>query len=91
MERSASTASGGAQSSASPSRRTHEAKKLKKFYVLNVKGFDQDNLVACTLLFEGPKDEMTERHKQVVELAKKFKGMAAGPENSKILIAGVVL
>lgn len=44
--------------------------KLKKFYVLNVKGFDQDNLVACTLLFEGPKDEMTERHRQVVELSK---------------------
>jgi len=60
---------------------TEMVEKIKKFYVLNVKGFDQDNLVACTLLFEGPKDEMTERHRQVVEIAKKFKGMAAGPEN----------
>lgn len=55
--------------------------KLKKYYVLKVKGFDQDNLVACTLLFEGAKDEMTALHKKTVATATKFKGMAAGPEN----------
>lgn len=33
------------------------------------------------MLFEGQKSEMEERHRLVVELAKKFKGMAAGPEN----------
>lgn len=54
---------------------------LKKFYVVNVKGYNADNLVACTMLFEGPKDEMSSRHKAVVELAKQFRGMAAGPEN----------
>lgn len=43
---------------------------IKKFYVLNVKGYDQDNLVACTLLFEGPKKEMEANHKSVLELAK---------------------
>lgn len=55
--------------------------KLKKYYVLNVKGYNQDNLVACTLLFEGNKDEMTALHKKTVTTAAKFKGMAAGPEN----------
>jgi alkyldihydroxyacetonephosphate synthase len=55
--------------------------KLKKFYVLKLKGYDADNLVACTLLFEGPKKEMEIRHKAVVELAKNFKGMVGGPEN----------
>ena len=54
---------------------------LKKFYVLKLKGYDADNLVACTLLFEGDKDEMTARHKAVVELSKRFKGMVGGPEN----------
>jgi hypothetical protein len=27
--------------------------KIKKFYVLNIKGFDQNKMVACTLGFEG--------------------------------------
>ena len=59
----------------------HVIENIKKFYVLSVKGYDQDNLVACTLLFEGPKDEMERQHKEVLELGKKFKGMAGGPEN----------
>ena len=37
--------------------------------------------MACTLLFEGPRDEMTENHRKTCELAKKFRGMVAGPEN----------
>jgi alkyldihydroxyacetonephosphate synthase len=28
----------------------------KKFFVLNIKGYDANTLTACTLLFEGPKD-----------------------------------
>lgn len=55
--------------------------QLKKFYVLNVKGFNQDNLVACTLLFEGKKRDCEIQHAQTIELAKQFRGMAAGPEN----------
>lgn len=49
--------------------------------MLKLKGYDADNLVACTLLFEGDKVEMTARHKAVVELSKQFKGMVGGPEN----------
>jgi alkyldihydroxyacetonephosphate synthase len=31
--------------------------KAKKFYVLNIKGFEADKMTACTLLFEGKKAE----------------------------------
>jgi len=32
--------------------------KLKKFLVIHVKGFDPDTMCACTLLFEGKKDDV---------------------------------
>lgn len=37
--------------------------------------------MACTLLFEGPKQEMEANHKLVMNLSKKFGGMSGGPEN----------
>ena len=55
--------------------------KVKKFYVLKVKGFDQNKLAAVTLLFEGNKDEMTELHRRTLATAKQFHGMAAGADN----------
>lgn len=48
--------------------------------MLNYKGYDADNLCACTLLFEGKKRDCEIQHRQVIELAKQFRGMAAGPE-----------
>lgn len=54
---------------------------IKKFFVINVKGYDADNLCACTLLFEGPKKDMEAQHLAVTELAKQFRGMKGGPEN----------
>lgn len=55
--------------------------KAKKFFVVNVKGYDPEKLTACTLLFEGPKEEMEAKHKTVMDISKKFKGMSGGPEN----------
>lgn len=55
--------------------------KVKKFYVLNVKGFQPEELAACTLLFEGDKEEMEAQHKKILAIAAKFGGMAAGAEN----------
>ena len=55
--------------------------KVKKFYVLNVKGFKPEELAACTLLFEGDKEEMEAQHKKILAIAAKFGGMAAGAEN----------
>jgi len=53
----------------------------KKFFVMNIKGYDAETLTACTLLFEGPKEEMEAKHKAVMELSRKFGGMAGGAEN----------
>jgi alkyldihydroxyacetonephosphate synthase len=55
--------------------------KAKKFYVLKIKGYEATKLCACTLLFEGNKLEMEAKHKEIMELSKKFNGMAGGAEN----------
>jgi alkyldihydroxyacetonephosphate synthase len=31
---------------------------IKKWYLLNWKGFDQDKLVVCTIVYEGTKEEV---------------------------------
>ena len=54
---------------------------VKKFYVLNIKGFEAEKLVACTLLFEGDKTDCESKHAAVLELAKKFHGMSGGADN----------
>lgn len=54
--------------------------KAKKFYVLNIKGFEADKMTACTLLFEGKKAEAEQSHKVIMELSKQFHGMSGGPE-----------
>lgn len=59
----------------------HFVESAKKFFVLNVKGYKPDELVACTLLFEGDKDTCEANHKKIMGMAKAFKGMAGGPEN----------
>lgn len=53
----------------------------KKFFVMNIKGYDADTLTACTLLFEGDKVEMEAKHKEVMNIAKRFNGMSGGAEN----------
>jgi alkyldihydroxyacetonephosphate synthase len=55
--------------------------KAKKFFLLNVKGYDANILTACTLLFEGSKIEMEAKHKEVMNIAKRFNGISGGPEN----------
>ena len=53
----------------------------KKFFVVNVKGYDTEKLTACTLLFEGEKAEMEAKHKEIMNISKRFMGMAGGAEN----------
>lgn len=55
--------------------------QAKKFFVVNVKGYKPDQLVAVTLLFEGDKDDCEIKMKKVMTIAKGFHGMAGGPEN----------
>lgn len=57
--------------------------KAQKFLVTKVKGFDPDRMVACTFLHEGSRSEVDAERKLVGRLAKKHKGMLAGPENGR--------
>lgn len=59
----------------------HFVDAAKKFFVLNIKGYDPDKMCAATLLCEGSKEEQEALHKQVMKIAKKYNGMAAGAEN----------
>jgi len=55
--------------------------KVKKFFVINVKGFDENKMAACTLLFEGDRETNEALHKKIINMAAEYGGMAAGAEN----------
>ncbi len=57
--------------------------KLKKFYVLRVKGFDAEKMVAATIVMEGSKAEVEFQESGIYGLAKEFAGMPAGAENGR--------
>ena len=54
---------------------------VKKYFVTNIKGFDPHQMCACTLVYEGSKDQVELQQKQVNYYASKNRGMRAGPEN----------
>ena len=33
--------------------------KIKKYYVINIKGFEVDKMCACTIAFEGTQEEVS--------------------------------
>lgn len=49
--------------------------------MLNIKGYEKDKLVACTLLFEGGKAKCEKDHKVILDIGAKFNGMRGGAEN----------
>lgn len=57
--------------------------KLEKWFVLNVKGFDAEEMTACTLVFEGSKEEVAAQQKSVYRIAEKHGGMNGGSENGR--------
>jgi alkyldihydroxyacetonephosphate synthase len=57
--------------------------KFEKFYVTRVKKFDPDEMVACTLLFEGSRDEVAAQESSLFRIARKHGGLRAGAENGK--------
>ncbi|MBM4384306.1 MAG: FAD-binding oxidoreductase [Deltaproteobacteria bacterium] len=57
--------------------------RIEKAFVLGVKGFDANQMVACTLLFEGTEQEVSAQERGVYALAKQHRGMKAGAENGK--------
>jgi alkyldihydroxyacetonephosphate synthase len=57
--------------------------KLKKFYVLKLRGFDPQQMVAVTLVMEGAAQEVAYQQSNVYALAKKFQGLATGATNGQ--------
>ncbi len=57
--------------------------RFEKFYVMRVKGFDPDEMVACTLLFEGSRAEVAAQESVLFRIARKHGGLRAGAENGK--------
>lgn len=62
-------------------------KKLKstaeKLLVTKALGFEPDEMVACTLVFEGTEDEVSIQEKNLYAIAKKHGGMKAGGANGE--------
>ena len=56
---------------------------IKKFMVLNVKGFDPYQMVAATFKMEGSREEVDYQEKNIARLTKKHGGLVGGAENGK--------
>ncbi|HYR92003.1 MAG TPA: FAD-binding oxidoreductase [Terriglobia bacterium] len=57
--------------------------KLEKFFVLKIKGFEPDKMVACTLVFEGTRSEVDQQQRDLYRIAARHGGMKAGGENGR--------
>jgi alkyldihydroxyacetonephosphate synthase len=57
--------------------------KLEKFFVTRIKGFDPYRMVACTLVFEGTRQEVTRQQRELYRIATRHGGMKAGSENGR--------
>ncbi len=51
---------------------------LQKFFVSKIKGIDLEQMVACTIVYEGRASEQAALSAQVAELSKSFGGFSAG-------------
>lgn len=56
---------------------------IKKFFVLNIKGFDPHTMCAATFVMEGEQNEVGYQKKNLNRLAKKHSGLPGGSENGK--------
>jgi len=58
-------------------------RRFEKWVVTALKGFDPARMVACTLVFEGARDEVAHQEAVVRRLARRHRGMRAGAENGR--------
>jgi len=56
---------------------------LEKLYVTRLRGFDPDQMVACTLVFEGRREEVAAQEALLYRIARRHGGMKAGSENGE--------
>jgi alkyldihydroxyacetonephosphate synthase len=59
------------------------SRKAEKWYITRARGFDPNKMAACTLLFEGDRDEVAAQQATVKRLARKYGGVHAGAENGR--------
>ena len=52
--------------------------KIKKFYLLKIKGFDPDKMCLCTAYFVGDKQAVKNQEKHIYTIAKSHNGLKAG-------------
>ncbi|XP_026190050.1 alkyldihydroxyacetonephosphate synthase, peroxisomal [Cyclospora cayetanensis] len=57
--------------------------KIKKFYLHRIKGWREDDLCACTLLFEGTVDEVATQKRNIYKTAKMYGALPAGSSNGE--------
>merc|ERR1711991_1255867 len=57
--------------------------QVKKWYVLNYKGFSADEMCACTLVFEGETSAVARQQKAVYGIAAQFGGLQGPEENAR--------
>lgn len=57
--------------------------RLEKMFVTKVKGFKPDQMVACTLVFEGSRTEVSQQQRDLYHIAARHGGMKAGGENGR--------
>ena len=57
--------------------------RLEKLYVTKLRGFDPQEMVACTLVFEGSAEEVAHQENTVFALAARHGGMKAGADNGQ--------
>lgn len=58
-------------------------RRAEKLFVTSVKGFDTSKMVACTLVYEGTRQQVATEGAEVRRLMKRHGGMRAGAENGK--------
>ncbi len=58
-------------------------RSAERVFVTRVKGFDPSQMVACTLVYEGNREQVAAEERGVSRLARRHGGMRAGSENGK--------
>ena len=58
-------------------------RNFEKWFITKAKGFDPNKMAACTLLFEGDREEVAMQQATVKRLARKYGGVHAGAENGR--------
>jgi len=57
--------------------------QLERLFVTKIKGFDPFKMVACTLVFEGSRQEVALQQSDLYRIAARHRGMKAGGENGR--------